>query len=163
VIRDRRPGFGPEQHEVDRPPLGFRQDLQHRIVDVRQHVGQRRVGQVRLGRRRAARQNTKAALTRLIEGGKPQCRLADPGLALQHESLRLRGQRIKESRDRSKFRVTADHIGAHAVKAPIRSIKRKDGTVARPQGVRFHARMAGQRQSLGAQRHAWAGRAHGFC
>lgn len=39
VVRDRGPNRGPQQHEVDRPPLRVRQRVQHLVIDVRQQVG----------------------------------------------------------------------------------------------------------------------------
>jgi len=80
-------------------------------------------GALRLGRSR--REDTNASRARMPHAGKPERRLADPRLALQHERTCASLRPADEAVDRGEFLLSADDLEPHLHwKDPDRGVKK---------------------------------------
>ena len=74
-----------QQRRVQTLLLGGGQIRPDRIIDFTEQIGQRRIGQHRLSRSRPAGQHHEPPLTSPAQHIKPQCRLTDTRIALDHQ------------------------------------------------------------------------------
>jgi hypothetical protein len=88
--------------------LGTDNAGKHDLELVLEQVAEASVGKppLRLGRPR--QKDTQPPLTRILDAGQPERRLADSRLAFQHQCLRSVGRLVEEGVDGAEFLVSAD-------------------------------------------------------
>ena len=99
-----------EHGDLECAPPRRRQRGQRLLDDVLEEVAQTNVGKVALSLGRSRRENPQACRARVLDARKPERRLPDARLALQHECGRPRVRSVDESVDRSKFLFPADDL-----------------------------------------------------
>ena len=82
-------------------------------VDPCEQVGERREREVGLGRGRPAREHQRAPLPGAAARLAPERRLADPGVALQHQDGKSRSRRVQEPLDLEQLRFAANDSRWH--------------------------------------------------
>ena len=97
LIWRRTPVILEQQRHLERPALGRWQCREDRFEDRLEEVGQRPVRQLDLGAGRPAGEDAVARDLRGLDAGSPQRRLADAGLALEHEAG---GQLVAPAKER---------------------------------------------------------------
>ena len=94
--------------DAERALLRRRDRSEQLVVDFREQVRQADEAEPGLGGRRARREHAEASRAGELHARFPERRLADPGLALEHERACAGGDRVEEALDDGELAVTPD-------------------------------------------------------
>ena len=102
-----------QQRGLERPPPRRRELGQHLRRAIREEVAERRVGEPLLGLRGSGAEHAERPLPGGLDAGRPERRLADPGLAFEDERSRAAVRPVEEGVQRCDLVLPADDLHCH--------------------------------------------------
>ena len=108
-----RGGLPARERHLERLALRIRQRRERLLVDPCQQIRNRGERELRLRRRRPAPEHRRPTRLRPPARLLPHRRLADAGVALDHQHREARGRRLEEPIDFDQLRITTNDAGLH--------------------------------------------------